>query len=445
MIRVEGSVYRPGDPGYDAERDGFQLHGQHRPDVIVAAAGAADVRAAVEYAVERGLPVAVQASGHGLAETAEGGVLISTRAMDGVRVDPAAGTAWVEAGARWEKVIAEAGRHGLAPPSGSSPNVGAVGYTLGGGMGLLARQYGYAADHVRAFEVVTADGRARQVTPGDELFRALLGGGGNFGVVTGMEIGLLPVARLYGGGLYFDSTAEVLEAWRAWTETVPDELTSAIAMVPLPDAPVIPEPLRGRHVTHVRVAYTGDAESGERLVAPLRSAGEVLMERLGDMPYTESHTISDDPPHPHAYAGAGTLLTELDSAAAFAVAGPSAEVPTVLQVRHLGGALAKPSPAVIGHREARYVLHVVAGLDDPDTPGGPGAQDVEAVRAYQRRQMDALGGVGTFLNFHCGPATESEVAAAYDPDVYQDLRRLKATYDPANTFRLNHNIPPASA
>jgi FAD/FMN-containing dehydrogenase len=434
MKRVNGPVFHPGEAGYDEERDGFQLAGRHRPELIVAATGAADVRAAVEYAATANLPVAVQATGHGLSIAADRGVLVATRAMTGVRIDAAARTAWLAAGVRWRQVIEEAARHGLAPLSGSSPDVGAVGYTLGGGLGLLARQYGYAADHVRAVEVVTADGRPRRLTPGDELFGALLGGGGNFGVVTGMEIGLVPVTRVYGGGLYYPATADVLAAWRDWTALVPDELTSGIGLVPVPDLPQVPEPLRGRHIAHIRIAYTGDAASGERLVAPLRAAGPVLMDTLGDLPYTESGSISNDPPYAHAYTGVAAMLDELDVATVFELGGPDADVPCVLQVRHLGGALAKPSATVIGNRDARYVLYVLSALDGLDTA---------AVTATHRRLIDAVRVSGTFPNFHYGPVTAEQVRTAYDPGTYRELTRLKAAYDPTNMFRFNHNIPPA--
>ncbi|MFF3668745.1 FAD-binding oxidoreductase [Microtetraspora malaysiensis] len=434
MIHVNGPVLRPGDAGYDEERTGFQLAERHRPQVIVRAAGPEDVRAAVAHAAAANLPVAVQATGHGVAVPAEEGVLISTRAMTGVRVDPAARTAWLEAGARWGQVIDAAARHGLAPLSGSSPHVGAVGYTLGGGLGLLARRYGYAADHVRAIELVTAGARRIRLTPDDELFPALLGGGGNFGVVTGMEIGLVPVTRLYGGGLHFPATADVLEAWRDWTATVPDELTSAIALAPMPDLPVVPAPLRGRHIAHVRIAYTGDPSVGERLVAPLRTAGPVLMDTLRELPYTESGSISNDPPFAHAYRSETAMLGRLDAATVFDLAGPGAAVPCVLQVRHLGGALAKPSPAVVGHRDAEYALYVLSVLD---------GHDPAAVEETHRRLVGALGGSGTFLNFHYGPATAEQVRAAYDADAWLRLTRLKAGHDPDNMFRFNHNIAPA--
>lgn len=201
-----------------------------------------------------------------------------------------------------------------APLSGSSPGVGAVSYTLGGGVGLLARRYGFAADHVRRIDVVTADGELRRVTATDEpdLFWALRGGGGNFGVVTGLEIDLVPVERIFGGGLYFDvaEVPDVLDAWRRWTETVPEELTSAVAMLPFPDLPMVPEPLRGRHVAHIPISYLGSVPEGERLVEPLRDLGTPLRDTLGEMPYLESGKVFDEPDRPDAYRSVNLLLQD---------------------------------------------------------------------------------------------------------------------------------------
>ncbi|WP_244165137.1 FAD-binding oxidoreductase, partial [Streptomyces silaceus] len=196
------------------------------------AADAGDVAAAVDFAVGQGLPVAVMGTGHGLSAALEGGVLITTRRMAEVRVDPETGTAWLQAGVRWEQVVTEAARFGLAPLNGSAPHVGAVSYVLGGGLPLLGRTFGYAADRVRRIEVVTPDAQTRQVTPDSDpdLFFALLGARDNFGVVTGLEIGLVPVTRIYGGGLYYaaEHVEDVLATWRTWTTTLPDTMNSSI-------------------------------------------------------------------------------------------------------------------------------------------------------------------------------------------------------------------------
>ena len=233
--RVEGRVLRRGDEDFAAEVSGFQRAVTHHPEVVVGAAHADDVRAAVAFAAEHGLPVAVQSSGHGVTVALDGGVLITTGRMTGVEIDPDARTACVEAGARWADVTREAAPHGLMPPSGSAPNVGVLGYTLGGGTPLLGRTIGYAADHVRALDVVTADGTARHVTADSDpdLFWALRGGRDNYGVVTALSIGLVPVRTLYAGGLHYDAAdaGVIFERYRTWSADLPDEVTTSIGML----------------------------------------------------------------------------------------------------------------------------------------------------------------------------------------------------------------------
>ncbi|MEU2177380.1 FAD-binding oxidoreductase [Nocardia sp. NPDC019219] len=434
-----GPVFRPGDEGYDAEIAGFQTAYTHRPALVVGAVHAEDVRAAVEYAARHDLPIAVQATGHGLSVATDGGLLISTRRMTGVRIDPARRTAYVGAGVRAGALVEAAAEHGLAPLNGSSPSVGVVGYLLGGGVGLLARQFGYAAEHVRTIELVTADGRVRTLTPEDELFGAVLGSGGNFGVVTGLEVGLVPVKTVYGGQLVFDTplVERALEAWRRWTATVPDEVTSTVTMLAFPDIPQVPAPLRGRYVASVRIAYNGPAEEGERLVAPLRAVGERLKDDLRAMPYTESHTIHSDPDHPHAYAATNALLGEFTAETAAAlldVAGPESGAGAVVDVRHLGGALARTGDAgiAVDHRDAAYIVRIIT--DPADT----------ATRAGIRAAL-APWTLGHSLNFLYGAGAEADEAqtrAGYRPDTYARLAALKARHDPRNLFRFNRNIRP---
>ncbi|MFE7544893.1 FAD-binding oxidoreductase [Streptomyces platensis] len=467
--RVRGPVLLPGDDGYDGyddERSGFQLARRHRPAVIVGARCAEDVVAAVRFARAQGLPVAVQATGHGLSAATEGGLLISTRRMAGVRVDAAAGTARVEAGVVWGQVVEAAAPHGLAPLNGSSPGVGVISYTLGGGVGVLARTYGFAADLVRSVDLVTADGRLRQVTAATdpELFRALLGGGHGLGVVTAMEFGLVPVARLYGGQLVFggEQLDAALTAYLRWTETVPDELTSSLALIAYPDLPQLPESLRGRYLAHIRIAYTGSAAEGERLVAPLRAVGPRVSDDLREMPYAESHTIHRDPSDPHAYDGDNALLSGLDAAALRRVAaltGPAAPEMCVVQPNHLGGALATgggrmagggTTAGTVGHREARYALRVLSPLataataaDDGSGSDGSGAA-LAAVRALHAEALEVVAPwrLGRSVNFLFGPHGDRpdavEVArSVHDTDAHHRLTGLKARHDPANLFRFH--------
>jgi len=429
-------VLRPGDPGYDEELAGFQTGFAQRPAVVFAACSAGDVIAAVRYAAAEQLPIGVQATGHGLPGAFEGGVLVTTKRMDKVTVDPEARTVRVQAGVRWGQVVAAAGPYGLAPLNGSAPGVGAVSSTLCGGLSILAREFGYAADHVRSLDIVTPDGRLRHVTPESEpdLYWALLGGGHNFGVVTGLEIDLVPVKTLYGGAVSFDGRevdpAALLRAYGEWTRTVPDGLTSSFAAVPYPDIPALPPQLRGRYVVSVRVAYTG--ADGEQLVAPLREFGPVLADSLRVMPYTESHTIHGDPDFPHAYYGDSAVLSELDAEKAgelLARTGPDEGGPMcVVQINHLGGALARPAPNSVPFREGRFLVRLLA------------VGDRGAARAVLDPAFALLAPVtiGRALNFAFGAGDRTD--RLYDAATRKRLAGLKSQYDPANLFRRNYGF-----
>lgn len=425
---VKGPVFRPGDGGFDGELAGYQVAHPHRPDLVVGATNADDVQAAVRHAADHGLPVAVETSGHGRAVPLSGGVLISTRRMDGVQIDPVARVARVEAGTRWARVVAAAAEHGLAPPSGSSSEAGVVGYTLGGGIGVLARELGWASDRVRSIDLVTAAG-PRQVTADTdpELFRVLRGAGRGLGVVTGIEIELAPVSRIHGGALSVadEHVPALLAAYREWTADLPDELTSSIGALPYPDLPMVPEHLRGKYVAQVRIAFTGAAAEGERLVAPLRAAVSTTGS-LGELPYTQAATIFNEPPTPHPYTGTNAMLRELDPAvldAAFDVTGPDAPVMCVLGLRHLGGALARPPavPDAVAHRDAPYLLQVLSLVDGTDVP-----------RRLHRELMDAVAPwtAGRTPNFRFG-----EQAASDWPIEAPGRAELVADLDPKGLFR----------
>ncbi|PSK98971.1 FAD/FMN-containing dehydrogenase [Murinocardiopsis flavida] len=444
---VRGAVLVPGDPAYASHTTGFNTAVVHRPAVVVAARTPADVANAVAHAAAHGLAAGVQATGHGAAQAAAGGVLVSTRAMDGVRVDAGRRRAVVGAGARWSQVIEAAAEHGLAPLSGSAPHVGAVGYTLGGGLSLLARRHGYAADHVHAMDVVTAQGREHRVDADTdpELMWGLLGGRDNLAIVTGMEIGLVELPAFTGGGLYLDAAdpAAVLAGWAKWTREVPEELTTSIALLTFPDVAGLPEPLRGRRAAHVRVCHTGPEEEARRLVEPLRGLAPVVMDTVAAMPYTASGTIHGDPAEPMAYTGDNALLDGVDGAVAGAVAdavGPGAAAPAIVEVRHLGGALERRpgGDTAVGHRGARFLVSSAGMLGTADDAG---------VRAAQRRLMAALEPrtVGRFLSFLGPDAGPERVADAYEAHDLARLRALKAARDPGTVFRMGHTLAPAAA
>ena len=427
----------PGHRGWAGELTGFNTAAVHRPDIIVAADHPDHVASAVRYAADRGLPVGVQATGHGISVPADGGMLITTDRLRGVSIDPEARTARVEAGVRWNQVIAAASPYGLAPLNGSSPFVGVVGYTLGGGLGPMARQFGYAADHVRWIDVVTADGVPRRASANKEpdLFWAMRGGKGNFGVVTAMEFDLMPVRTFYGGGLFFAAEAveAVLDTWWRWTAELPDSMTTSLALLRLPDLPNVPAPLRGRVSAHVRVTLLGVPDEGERLLAPLRGLGPVL-DTVAQRPYSEVGEVHQDPVDPLPIQERSILLDSFDEQAAKAlleVAGPDSGCPAhVVEVRHLGGAVARlPAvPGATGNRDSAFSLVTIA------PPDGVSASVLAALEPW--------GSGRTYINFLNGPGAEKETARAFEPAVYQRLAELKRHYDPANLFRFNQNIPP---
>jgi FAD/FMN-containing dehydrogenase len=445
--RVRGQVLVPGDQGYDAECVGFNQSVQHLPAVVVGATDVADVRAAVDFAASHNLPVAVQATGHGPSVPADGALLINTRRMTAVRVDPRTRTTHVAAGVRWEQVIREAAAFGLAPLNGSSHLVGVVGYTLGGGIGPLARAYGYAADRVRQIEVVTADGQLRRATAEQhpDLFWALRGGKGNLGVVTSIEFDLVPVSRLYGGGLFFpgERAAEVLHVYREWTRSMPEAMTSSVALIRFPPLPEIPAPLRGRFAVHVRIAFLGASEEGERLVRPLRAVAPTIVDTVADMPYTDVASIHSDPTEPLPAYERSLMLAEFGSDAVdtlVELAGPDSDGALMMvEVRHLGGALSHPPavPNAVGNRGAGYLFFALTAA--PPDQAGKATADIDQL-------IDAMTPWGTgqsYLNFMGGlDATPERARRAYDPESYERLTAIKTTYDPNNLFRINHNIPP---
>jgi len=358
--------------------------------------------------------------------------------MNGVRVDPVTCVARVEGGVRWGQVIDAAAVHGLAPLNGSSPLVGVVGYTLGGGLGLLGRKYGYAADHVNAINVVTADGELRHTTPNEhtDLFWALRGGKGNFGVVTAMEFGLVPVSRLYGGGLYFpgERADEAVHAWCEWTRTVPLELTSSLALLRLPPIPQVPELLRGRLMVHVRISFAGPQTVGQRAVRPLRELAPIH-DTIADIPYTSMAEIHHDPTDPLPYTERSTMLRELDHEGVehlLDLVGPgSGCTDLMVELRQLGGALSLPPavPSAVGNRDAAFSLSTLS-------PPGSGAEPlvVDSMKNWSTGRR--------YLNFLGGPDTAELTRDAYDTVTYARLAAVKTVYDPANLFRVNHNIPP---
>jgi hypothetical protein len=443
---IAGEVFVPGQVGYDQARQAWNLAVDQRPAIVVEAESAADVAQAVRYARARGMRVAPQGTGHGAEplELLDDAMLLRTTRMQTVRIDPAARTARAEAGAVWADVTIPAGQHGLAALAGTSPNVGVVGYTLGGGLGWLARRYGLAANSVTAAELVTPGGDLVRADAGhdSDLFWAIRGGGGSVGVVTALEMRLYPVRELYAGDLFFPiaRAAEVLHAWRDWTATVPDEVTSLGRLLRFPPLPEIPEPLRGRAFAVVEAAYLGDAAAGAELIGPLRRLGPE-QDTFAMIPAPALGQLNMDPPQPAPNRGDGAFLADFPAAAIdalLAVDGPDAGTPlSSVEVRHLGGALARPVPGGGAQPsiDAGYVLFAVGFTPTPDL--------VAPVSAQAQAVKDALAPWHAGYDYYNFEQTPAPAMAVLPPASYRRLQEIKAAYDPDQMIISAHPVWPA--
>jgi hypothetical protein len=422
----------------------FNLAYSSRPAATVAAASASDVATTVAWAARRGLRVAVMATGHGVTADIDDGVLITTDRMNRVSVDPDARTATVEAGATWGQVIQAGAPYGLAPINGSSSGVGAVGYTLGGGNGPLSRAFGFAADHVRRATLVDGTGAAGEVDADSDpdLFWALRGGKGNFGVVTELEIELMPVATIYGGCVFFPGAAasDVVNAFAEWSVNLPERVsTTSIALLRLPPLPELPEPIRGQFVVSVRYAHLDGAEAGAEEFAPMRAVATPLIDGIHEMPYTAVDSIHLDPTEPVPYHEGGACLSGLPGDAVSAlldVAGPGRDIPIVLiELRRLGGAMARPPsiPNAVNARDAAYSLSTIGLLAGDAASTVPGVID------------RIVGSVGPWRTSHdlfnlIGPATRDRISTLWSQADRARLVDIKRRVDPAGMFGAGHTI-----
>ena len=448
-VALRGAVFTPEDPEYATATAAWCAGVRHTPALVVLPETAADVATAVGFARDHGLPVAVQATGHGAAKPCNHGLLINTSRMQGVTVDPVAGTARVEAGTKWNAVIPIAQEHGLAPLNGSSSDIGVVGYTLGGGTGWMARKYGFAADRILSADLVTADGAALHIseTENDELLWALRGGSGNFGIVTALEFELVPVTQVYGGGVVYPlvQSPTVLPAFAAWVETLPEEITASVAIMRLPPMPELPPMLRGQEVVIVRACGVGDLTAAATAIAPMRKLGTPLLDTFAVMPYTAIDAISMDPVDPMPLLSATSLLEELSPSAIdalLAVAGPGVDSPVLMiELRYIAGA-SERSPRSGGNANrdsAPFTLYAIGVAGDPE---GRSVVQSDLERVVTQLAPFASGKV--FLNFlGDGDWGPERTRAAYTADDYARLQRIKAKVDPENRFCFNHNIQPA--
>jgi FAD/FMN-containing dehydrogenase len=448
--RVEGhrgEVAFPGDATWHDARLAWNVLVDQHPAAVFFPEDADDVAAAIRFARQAGLRVAVQGTGHNaapLGDLSQTALLRTTR-MRGVTIDAAARRARAQAGAIWDDVVTPATERGLTALHGSSPDVGVVGYSLGGGIGWLARLYGLAANSITAIELVTADGEQVRVDDDHDadLFWGLRGGVANFGIVTAIELELFPVTHAYAGWLIWDleHAEDVLERWVDWTHATPTTLTSVARMMRLPQLEVVPAPLRGRELVVVEAAYVGSPDSGDDLLRPLRELGPEL-DTFDVVPAQALTRLHRDPEGPSPGIGDGGLVDELPAAAIdsyLAAVGPGSGSRLVSsELRQLGGALGRPAPGggAASHLEGSFAAYSV---------GVP--FDHESVPAIQRDVDAATGALARWssgrklVNF-AGRA--EDVRTMFTDDAYYRLRALKNRMDPGGLFHASQQLPAAS-
>jgi hypothetical protein len=442
-------LVKPGEEQWDSARAAWNLAIDQQPAMVARPGDADEVAAVVSYARESGLRVAVQAEGHSagaLAGVGKDTLLLKTGRMAGAEIDADGHRARVGAAAKWQDVSTLASPQGLAGLSGSSAEVGVVGYTLGGGHGWLARKHGLACNSVVGAEVVTADGELVRADLENEpdLFWALRGGGGSFGVVTALEFELYAVPELYAGMLAWpwDRTADVLHAWREWVFGLPDEMGTWARILQVPPLPDIPEPVRGRALVVVEAAYLGAEEAAVELLRPLRDLAPEL-DTFAAVPPAALGQLHMDPEDPVPVAMSGQMLDELPAAAIDAIveaAGPDSGSPLLsLELRLLGGALKQAPPnagalASLDHAFLTLGVGMVMDLDMASAINGQLDLVSNALAPWDS-------GV-TYANFVDIPI---DTRTCYPPQTFERLQEVKARYDRDDLFRANHPIPRGAA
>jgi FAD/FMN-containing dehydrogenase len=450
--QVRGPLLQPGHAGYDESRALWNGMIDRRPALIVRCLGAGDVVAAVAFARSHGLPLTVKGGGHNISglAVADGALTIDLSLMRGVRVDPESRLAWAQAGCLLGDVDRETQLHGLAAPLGFVSTTGIAGLTLGGGFGYLTRRCGWTCDNVVAFDVVTADARLVRAseTEHPELFWALRGGGGNFGVVTGFTYRLMEVGpEIVGGAIAWraDEAPRVLEAYRTLAEDGPPELTLAAGLRKAPPAPWLQPVVYGEDIVALFVCHTGDIADGERLVAPLKRLGKIVGDTVQRRPYVSQQSLLDaTQPRGRRYYWKSEYLPGhdqglLDAAITHAkrVESPHSAVLLFGFQGAIGRLPADHSP--VGNRDARSVLNIAASWERPEED----ERNIGWARgAWEDLRRFSTG--GTYVNFLTEEEGSERIRAAYGGN-YERLARVKADWDPDNLFRRNKNIPPGGA
>lgn len=442
--RMAGRVVARQDPGWDRARVAWNLAIDQRPQLVAYPETVNDVIEVVAFARRRGLRVAPQGTGHGAAPLGaiRDAVLLKTSRLRELEIDPTRRCARVGAGLSWRRVQAAAAAHGLAGLAGSSPDVGVVGYTLGGGLGWLARRYGLACNSVRAIDVVTADGRFRRVDAAHEpdLFWALRGGGGSFGIVTSIEFALYPVRRLYAGALLWpqERAAEILPAWHRWAAAMPDSVTSVGRLLNVPPDSEMPERLRGRSLVLVEAVCMSDIDEGIELLRPLRDL-QPESDTFAMLAPTSVGDLHMDPVGPVPAFIDGWLLGDLPPAAIDALvesAGPgSGSTLLSVELRHLGASLAVASPehGALASLDASHATSIYS-LTPDERSAGAAEHHAATLRAH-------LAAWETERNYPNFADRSFDLSRIYSPASCERLGRVKAQYDPDDLIRARHPVP----
>ena len=440
---VKGPVITPDDPTYDKVRRVFAGDIDGHPAVVVRAAGADDVARAVEIARDAEAELAIRSGGHSGAghSTTDGGIVLDLRDMNRIEFDVEGRTAWAEGGVFAADYTHQAGQHGLATGFGDTGSVGISGLTLGGGIGFLVRKYGLTIDSLLGAEVVTADGVVRQVDEehDPDLFWAIRGGGGNFGVATRLKFRLHDVPEIVGGMMFLPATAETVEAFVAEAQTAPDELSTIGNVMPCPPMPFVPESAHGKLIIFAFLTWAGDVADGQKVLDRFRGLGQPLADMTRPMPYSGMYMPEDEEYRPTAIART-MFIDHVDGPTAVKIMDgleASDAAMRVTQLRPLGGAMARvPEDATaFAPRSSRIMANVAAFYDGPD--------DRPIREAWVNELSAALPRDGrAYVNFLVNEG-EQGVRAAYPGATYDRLAEIKRRYDPMNLFRRNQNIPPA--
>lgn len=448
--RVQGAVLLPGDAEYEAGRAVWNTtYAARKPSIIVRAAGTVDVAAAISCARHFDLEIAVRSGGHGMTGmgTVDGGMVIDLSAMKAMEIDPERRVARVQPGLTWGEYAAQAQQYGLATTSGDMHSVGIGGLTAGGGIGWMVRKYGLTIDHLLSAEVVTANGEilTASETENRDLFWAIRGGGGNFGVITSLELQLQPVPQILGGAVIFDAaeTEEILPKYVEYALSAPDGLTTIATVMQSPPLPFVPPDMHSKPVLIVMFAYTGDLEEGPRAVDPLRTLGTAIGEVAAPMPYLGMFEFTKEGSVHGMHHRIRTMYLDAmtpETARIIAEHGRTMTSPGAMsQIRVLGGAMSRVAPdaTAFAHRTKPIMFSIITGWPDEADASAP-VHEAWVERYWQAIRPYAS---GAYVNFLSDDGAD-RIRDAYPPATYRRLQAIKRRYDPGNVFHLNQNILP---